>query len=158
MRSTFSHAAIGRDQRDRAQVPKSETSDSKYSQADVRHFVVWLKKLAIFDSSAYIELIIGFHPQAPVAERHACAPALKGAAVTQIQSHYFDQTHHVFRPRRREPRACNDNFGSGRRCPQCNKETMNSIGSECRGNGVVQQEWLCATCGHHWATTSRVPS
>jgi hypothetical protein len=35
---------------------------------------------------------------------------------------------------------------------------MTSIGSECRGNGMVQQEWLCAACGHHWATTSRVTS
>ena len=37
-----------------AQASKSETSDSKNSQADVRRFVPRFKKLAIYDSSAYI--------------------------------------------------------------------------------------------------------
>jgi hypothetical protein len=43
-----------------------------------RRFVTWLKKLAISDSRAYIGVIIGFPLRLPVAERHACAPALKG--------------------------------------------------------------------------------
>ena len=37
-----------------AQASKSETSDSENSQADVRRFVPRFKKLAIYDSSAYI--------------------------------------------------------------------------------------------------------
>jgi small subunit ribosomal protein S21 len=56
------------------------------------------------------------------------------------------------------PLARNDNSGSGRHCPRCNKEAIAPISSEYNGPGLVLHRWLCAACGHDWVTKSHVPS
>jgi hypothetical protein len=92
---------------------------------------------------------------APVAERRGCAPALKGAIVTQNQTFLAFSTDRRS-TRRRGMSACNDNSGGGGYCPLCHQATTAPIASDYRGQGTVHHRWLCAGCGHNWVTSSHV--